>query len=124
MPITDLVPFVNVTDVARSMDFYRHFGFAVESTFEPRARLQWCFLVSGRARLMLERVDRPIVAEQQSTLFYLYADDLDGLRERLVGAGIDAGPIVDGSPGPEREMRIIDPDGWCLMVAESAVLAS
>jgi hypothetical protein len=37
----------------------------------------------------------------------------------LVANGVEAGEIHDGSPGPEREMRVTDPDGWCLMIAQS-----
>jgi hypothetical protein len=32
--------------------------------------------------------------------------------------GVAVGEIVDGSPGPAREMSLADPDGWCSMVAE------
>jgi hypothetical protein len=51
-------------------------------------------------------------------LFYLYARDLFGLRDRLVAAGVDAGEIVDGRPGPRAEMRVEDPDGYVLMIAQ------
>src|SRR5207302_10231720 len=30
---------------------------------------------------------------------------------------IEAGEIEDGSPGPSQEMRVIDPDGYLLVVA-------
>ena len=68
---------------------------------------------------MLERAHAPIDPAAQAVLFYLYAQDLDGLRAHLLGAGVSAGEIVDGSPGPEREMRVVDPDGYVLMIAES-----
>jgi hypothetical protein len=67
---------------------------------------------------MLARESAAIDPEQQRVLFYLYAEDLDALRERLLAGRIDAGAIVDGSPGPAREMRLSDPDGYDLMVAE------
>jgi hypothetical protein len=51
-------------------------------------------------------------------LFYLYAADLYALRERLVAAGVAAGEIADGSPGPRTEMRVEDPDGYVLMIAQ------
>jgi hypothetical protein len=52
--------------------------------------------------------------------FYLFSRDLFGPRERLITAGIDAGEIVDGRPGPGAEMRVADPDGYVLMVAQNA----
>ena len=67
---------------------------------------------------MLARADEPVVARAQAVLFYLFSRDLFGLRERLIAAGIEAGEIVDGRPGPTAEMRIEDPDGYVLMVAQ------
>jgi hypothetical protein len=61
----------------------------------------------------------PIDAERQSILFYLYSDDLASLRDQLLGAGIEASEIEDGSPGPRQEMRVVDPDGYVLMVAQN-----
>ncbi len=55
----------------------------------------------------------------QGVLFYLYSSDLAALRERLLGAGIDAGEIEDGTPGPRQQMQLTDPDGYVLMVAQT-----
>lgn len=54
----------------------------------------------------------------QGVSFYLYARDLAALREQLLAEGIDAGEIVDGTPGPRQEMKLTDPDGYALMVAQ------
>ena len=54
----------------------------------------------------------------QGVLFYLYSADLAALREQLVAEGIHVGEIVDGIPGPSNEMRLTDPDGYVLMVAQ------
>ncbi len=54
----------------------------------------------------------------ESVFFYLYAPDLSGLRDHLVAHGVTVGEIVDGTPGPREEMRVTDPDGYCLMVAQ------
>jgi hypothetical protein len=51
-------------------------------------------------------------------LFFLYTRDLDGLRARLVAHGVAAGEITTGNPGPDRQMDVVDPDGYVLMVAE------
>jgi hypothetical protein len=37
---------------------------------------------------------------------------------RLRANNLAVGEIVDGSPGPAREMGLAYPDGWCPMVAE------
>lgn len=118
-PVSSLVPFVHVGDVERSIAFYGLLGFAVYATHGPAGRLVWASLASGEARLMLARADEPIDPAGQGVLFYLYAPDLDAVQRHLRAHGAQAGQIRDGSPGPAREMRVRDPDGYCLMVAET-----
>jgi hypothetical protein len=60
----------------------------------------------------------PIDQADQGVLFYLYSDDLAALREQLFAGGVDAGEIEDGTPGPKEQMRVTDPDGYVLMVAQ------
>jgi hypothetical protein len=54
----------------------------------------------------------------QGVLFYLYTDNLARLREQILVEGIGVGEIVDGTPGPRQEMKLTDPDGYVLMVAQ------
>lgn len=117
--VSDLVPFVHVADVSASIAFYGQLGFQVTATHPLSAEEpDWASLEAERAQLMLARADAPIVASEQAVLFYLYSRDLFGLRERLIAADIDAGEITDGRPGPNAEMRVADPDGYVLMVAQ------
>lgn len=117
--VSDLVPFVHVADVTASIAFYEQLGFHVTSTHPAAtAKPDWASLEAGQARLMLARAGAPVVAGEQAVLFDLYSRDLFGLRARLIAAGIDAGEIVDGRPGPNAEMRLEDPDGYVLMVAQ------
>jgi ketosteroid isomerase-like protein len=116
--VSDLIPFVHVKDPERSIGFYERLGFRVTDTHYHADALDWVALESGQAKLMLARASAPIEREQQAVLFYLYSDDLAGLRERLLDAGLTVGEIVDGSPGPRQEMSLADPDGHCLMVAQ------
>jgi len=116
--VRNLIPFVHVTDVARSVAFYELLGFELKDTYEHDGRLDWAALESRDAQLMLAHASAPIERDKQGVLFYLYADDLAALREHLLAKGVTVGEIRDGSPGPAREMGLADPDGWCLMVAE------
>ena len=68
--------------------------------------------------LMLAQDDARIDHRAQAVLFYVYAHDLAGLRDHLVAHGVAAGEIVDGTPGPRNEMRVEDPDGYVLMIAQ------
>lgn len=112
------MPFVHVRDVTASVAFYGLLGFDVTEEYRPRDSLLWAALSSGNAELMLARHDGPIDAARQGVLFYLYSDDLAGLREHLRANGATPSEIADGSPGPSEEMRVDDPDGYCLMIAQ------
>jgi catechol 2,3-dioxygenase-like lactoylglutathione lyase family enzyme len=112
------VPFVHVADVDRSVAFYELLGFELLHEFAPDGRRVWAFLERGDARLMVAEADAPVDPAAQAVLFYLYTRDVDGLRAHLVSSGVAAGPVTSGGPGPDRQMRVDDPDGYCLMVAE------
>jgi hypothetical protein len=40
-------------------------------------------------------------------------------REQLLANGVEASEIEDGTPGPGQEMRVTDPDGYVLMIAQT-----
>jgi ketosteroid isomerase-like protein/predicted enzyme related to lactoylglutathione lyase len=117
--VSGLIPFVHVEDVQRSIDFYHHLGFTLESVYMYKGTPVWAVLESDRAQLMVSTDGDPIDPAGQGVVFYLYSPDLAALREQLLGAGIDAGEIEDGSPGPLQQMQLIDPDGYELMVAQT-----
>src|ERR1700728_3450619 len=110
--INRLTPFVHVEDVARSIAFYHHLGLTLASVYKYKGTPVWASLESGQAELMVSTAGDPIDAAAQAVLFHLHADDLRGLREQLIAAGIEAGEIEDGTRGPRQEMRVIDPDGY------------
>jgi catechol 2,3-dioxygenase-like lactoylglutathione lyase family enzyme len=116
--VTRLIPFVQVADVGRSIAFYELLGFEVTGTYVHEGTLDFAALESGSAHTMLVRAAGAIDPREQKVRFYLYVEDLDALRRHLIDNGVGAGPIVDGTPGPEREMTVRDPDGYCLMIAE------
>jgi uncharacterized protein (DUF1330 family) len=116
--VRDLIPFVHVSDLPGVDRFYELLGFEVGDTYEVAGELHWASLRNGDARIMLALAGAPIDPREQAVIFYLNVEDLDGLRERLLAHDLPVGPIRDGSPGPEREIRVSDPDGYCLMIAE------
>jgi catechol 2,3-dioxygenase-like lactoylglutathione lyase family enzyme len=115
--VNGLIPFVHVRDVARSITFYHHLGFIVTSVYKYRGNPAWAELRSEEAVLMVSTGD-PVDQVDQGILFYLYSTNLAALREQLLAAGVDVGEIVDGTPGPREQMRLTDPDGYVLMVAQ------
>ena len=110
----------HVADVQRSADFYELLGFKVASTFKNDAGvLCWADLTSGDARLMLTRASEPVIAAQQAVLFYLYADDLIGLREHLLGKGVGVSAITYPFYMEKGEIRVTDPDGYVLLIGQA-----
>jgi catechol 2,3-dioxygenase-like lactoylglutathione lyase family enzyme len=116
--VNRLVPFVHVEDVERSIAFYYHLGFIVASVYKYKGRPVWAALRSEGAELMLTTDGDSIDPNGQGVLFYLYSSNLTALREQMLADGIDVGEIADGTPGPRQEMRLTDPDGYVLMVAQ------
>jgi catechol 2,3-dioxygenase-like lactoylglutathione lyase family enzyme len=121
--VVDLVPFILVTNVERSIGFYEALGFRVVKRYEPNGRLEFAGLeATSSAKVMLARVDEvpdPGPDARTPGFLYLYTSNLEALRERLLGAGHHADEIQEGSgPGPNRQLCVRDPDGHGHMVAE------
>ena len=116
-----LVPMVFVADVERSIEFYRHLGFEVGNTFAAgdATKPTWAWLQSGEAQLMLAAASHPVVAEQQRVLFYIYTDDVAAARASLIEAGIGPGEITAPFYAPRGEFRLVDPDGYVVMVTHT-----
>jgi hypothetical protein len=93
--IRSLVPMAHVKSVADSIDFYRKLGFVVRNTVTPPGSdlINWAWLDSGSAHLMLARASAPVLREEQAILFYLYCDDVEATRQALVAEGILASEI-------------------------------
>lgn len=113
--VTDLIPYLHVADVAASAAFYGRLGFVVADRREEDGRLVWACLEVAHARLMLAIAGAPVEADRQAMLLSLFVRDLDGLRERLVADGVAVGDVAAGAP---RQLRVDDPDGYCLMLTE------
>ena len=115
-----LIAMAHVADVRRSADFYSLLGFLVVGTFKNDAGVPcWVHLESGNANLMLSKADAPVIAEQQAVLFYLYSDDLTGLREHLLASGVAVAGITYPFYMPKGEFRLADPDGYVLLIGQN-----
>ena len=116
-----LVPMAHVGRVNRSIEFYRKLGFEVGNTHAPEGQTEpvWAWLRSGDAQLMLAEAGEPVEPDKQAVLFYLYCDDVAAFREQLLQSGVDAGPIQNPFWSPRGEFRVVDPDGYVLMVSHT-----
>ncbi len=125
-PVRGLVPMIHVYDVERSIEFYRLLGFEVGNKVPPGGRLHWAWLYAPKVpewrhgpNLMLTRSECAINADAQEVLFYLYATRLTSLRNDLLLKGLKASEISYPEYLPQGEFRMQDPDGYCLMIAQS-----
>jgi predicted enzyme related to lactoylglutathione lyase len=123
MPSTlrSLVPLAYVADVERSIAFYARLGFEVGNTFVPEGatRPSWAALERRDAQLMVAQAEDPIVPERQQVWFYLYYDDIDAEHARLAAEGAAPGPMTYPFYSPKGEFRLVDPDGYVVMLTHT-----
>jgi catechol 2,3-dioxygenase-like lactoylglutathione lyase family enzyme len=125
MPIDGLTAYAHVSEVQRSVDFYRLLGLELRNSYEDGGKLAWAFVASAadqpndaRARLMLAQASGPVDASQQAVLFYCWTPDVRALQTELAQAGVEVGPITHPFYMPAGEFRIEDPDGYVLLVGQ------
>jgi catechol 2,3-dioxygenase-like lactoylglutathione lyase family enzyme len=121
MQTRQLTPMIFVAEVERSIDFYKRLGFTVSNTFTAgdATKPTWAWLESGSAQLMLAAANEPIVPEQQRILFYLYTDDVAVAHTTLTQQRLNPGEITTPFYAPRGEFRLVDPDGYVLMVTHT-----
>jgi uncharacterized glyoxalase superfamily protein PhnB len=122
---TEMVPSLGVSDIDRSVAFYRQFfGFHIVDSYEMEGRMAWCWMRVGSANLMLQQLS----AEQQITLdpaigqswmLYVRPNDLNVLHSRLSQAGFPVTEIAQTSYGAS-EFFVSDPDGYELWISVPA----
>ena len=125
-PLTGLVPMIRVADVERSTAFYRLLGFEIGNKVPPSGPPHWAWLYTPKVanwkvgpNLMLVRGKLEVKPDSELVLFYLYARNFVELRNCLVAEGVKVSEISYPEYLPEGEFRTEDPDGYCLMVAQS-----
>jgi hypothetical protein len=115
------VPLIHVRSVRQSIEFYAKLGLAVGDTHTPEGGLEpaWAWVRSGEAQLMLALASAPVEPGRLAVLFYLYCQDVAAFRSMLIDAGVEAGPIRTPFYAPRGEFRVVDPDGYVLMVSHT-----
>jgi putative acetyltransferase len=131
-----LIPMAHAVEVERSSAFYALLGFSVERQMKDHAGSTfWAMLRSGGAAIMFARASGPVDASEQAVLFYMYAADVKALRVKLIAAGVEDGgdycgqirkvtgkgavfALTNPDYMPAGEIRVEDPDGYCLLVGQ------
>jgi len=125
VPIEGLTAYAHVADVQRSVDFYRRLGLELRNSHEEDGRLVWAFVTSpaadpndAGARLMVALADGAVEPSQQAVLFYCWSPDVEALHAELRDAGVVVGAIEYPFYMPAGEFRMVDPDGYVLLVGQ------
>jgi hypothetical protein len=110
-----------VADVRTSVAFYEQLGFEVgNSHVDPGSgETVWVALERGSASLMLGKAGEPVEAARQAVLFYLYYDDIAATHAALAARGLPVGAMDYPFYCPKGEFRLLDPDGYCLMLTHT-----
>jgi catechol 2,3-dioxygenase-like lactoylglutathione lyase family enzyme len=118
MPITKIVPIIQVTDMQRALDFYcSSLGFICEFGYPvPLTGPAYVGLSLDGHEIHLSSFGGPAVG---GTATYLYLDDVDTLFSRLRRAGLKTpgdpdSPVEEGPVDQTwgmREFAVRDPDG-------------
>ena len=110
----------HVADVERSIRFYEKLGLKrINCLKKDDGTTFWAYMKTDAAAIMFSLANGPISSSEQAVLFYLYADNLAGLREQLVAKGISVSPITYPFYMKKGEMRVEDPDGYVLLIGQS-----
>ena len=125
-PVSSVVVMLPVSDVERSAAFYAHLGFRVGNRVPRTGAMHWAWLFSPTAsdwrlgpNLMLSRGNGVPDAQAHPVVLYLYAGQLAALRDQLVAAGLEPGPIEFPDYLPLGECFLKDPDGHHIYLAQS-----
>jgi hypothetical protein len=118
--VTGLIPMAHAADVQRAVDFYKLLGMELRGSLKNNGGdLQWAHIGCEQAELMLTRASEPVVPSQQAVLFYLYSPNLVALRDQLIAAGVGVSAITYPEYMPKGEIRVDDPDGYCLLIGQA-----
>jgi catechol 2,3-dioxygenase-like lactoylglutathione lyase family enzyme len=117
--LASLVALTQVSDLQRSLEFYQRLGFSVANTVDYEGKTTWAWLDNDKASLMITLAEKPVVANQQRVLFYLYGADVEAMHRELTGAGVACGAIDKPFYAPQGEFRVEDPDGYVLMLTHA-----
>lgn len=118
--LTQVVPFLRVSDMERSVRFYIDgLGFVMKHQWVPDGKLRWCWLMRGGASLMLQEflkegphAFKPEVKLGEGVSLCFQCEDAVALYREFRSRGIEAAePFVGNSMWVT---VLSDPDGYKL----------
>lgn len=117
--LTEVVPFLGVTDMERSLRFYLDgLGFILKHKWEPEGQIRWCWLTRGGASIMLQEFvkdahrgrRRPEGVLGQGVKLCFQCEDALALYHEFRARGLDPSEPFVGNSMWVTSLR--DPDGY------------
>jgi uncharacterized glyoxalase superfamily protein PhnB len=105
-----------VKSMAASVEFYKKFGFTVETRNDHWG---WAMLRFDECRVMLDQSINVHSAGPRASVLYLYPDDIRAYHAMLRTNGLTI-PDLDVTFYGMTEFRLDDPDGNRLWIGQSA----
>jgi predicted enzyme related to lactoylglutathione lyase len=109
-------PMLHAMDIERSLTFYELLGFVTVDT-DGGKPLGWARMHCEGGALMFLRAEHAVDPTVQGILLYMYAPDLKALHAELQRSGVVVPPISYPGYTPSGKMRLVDPDGYSVIVA-------
>jgi lactoylglutathione lyase len=111
----DAFPILLVTDVERSLGFYRDLlGFQVDYCFPSEREPQFVSMTIDGGKLALGFTEADV--QSASTAIWVYTDDVDDAVARLREAGVRVVAEPADQPWGERVASVADPDGFTVHI--------
>ena len=114
MNVKEVVPFLHVSSMARSITFYVDgLGFTMRNKWEPDGQLRWCWLTLGGASLMLQEfTNRPAPMLGGIDLTFTCDDAIALYHDYRAGGLNPSEPEVGNGLWVT---QVADPDGYKLL---------
>lgn len=110
-------------DVQKSIKFYEDaLGFKVANRMDEVGKTGWAMLERDNVTVMLASPtylpDMPKVdGRYYQAMYYIYTDDLEAERKRVIETGVEATEIVERFYNM-KEFELVDPDGHMLVFGQ------
>jgi uncharacterized glyoxalase superfamily protein PhnB len=115
--VRQLVPLLAVSDVQRSVEFYRdRLGFTLTGQAENEGKLFWCSMARDGSAIMLQEAkdeDGPAKERGRGVSFYFVCEDADAVYAELTSRGLQIGAPTVASYGM-KQVAVPEPDGYYL----------
>ena len=128
MRLKRLTPMLNVSDIERSLDFYREIvGFELASPRQAVEEWRWAWIKAGDCELMLSESGGPANQVAQTdpshdegwpAIYYFYPEDVVALHADVKRKGFQVSDLRVTFYGM-KEFEVRDPDGHILWFGQA-----